>query len=371
MKTHGKKMSLPLMMMVSLVILPVLFFSCDQAPLFYAIAQEEAPKEPRLQGTVLFASAGGYTYAASSGSGSILSYDNTSNNWTSTASPGGKIRGLAGTNDGTNSYLFALTDSGAVRYRGSSNSWTTINRGDSSGYTLATIYGTNVTTDGTVFVGGFKDSKYAVFYSKLSSGSYSNFTLLNPDIGLLHGAVYSGTNYYLATGKGLYSWDGTTGTSPSPVAGSGKTITGIIALPPTSPTQIAAVSSDGDLFYGSGISFASADKDETFTGAMGHYTDGTNQLLLLGIQGARDTTTHGYREITLDSNGVISSTALRTPGNSQPSTVDNEEKYNSSIGKYPVIAIRQVSTTGDGIIFAATSRYGIMSCRDKKWNFEE
>ena len=92
---------------------------------------------------------------------------------------------------------------------------------------------------------------------------------------------------------------------------------------------------------------------------------------MLGIQG-ETTATHGYREIELRGGIIGASNSLRTPGDEQPSSVDNMEKYNGAIGKFPIIAIRQVSTAGNGIIFAATSRYGLMSRGDDRiWNFEE
>ncbi|MCL2129760.1 MAG: hypothetical protein FWH35_05335, partial [Treponema sp.] len=113
-----------------------------------------------------------------------------------------------------------------------------------------------------------------------------------------------------------------------------------------------------------------------------------NRLLLLGIRGEGTSKNHGYRE--LDLNGFTGKpiVGIRRPGESEPTSIINQPKYNASLGKHPVEAILQVPDISEGgpldynasikkdpnwqpLIFASTSRNGVWSLRNDEWNAEE
>jgi hypothetical protein len=185
--------------------------------------------------------------------------------------------------------------------------------------------------------------------------------------GFLQGAAYNNGTYYLA-GTGIYTLTGVTltlvpGTEGLPMAG-------LITL---KDNTVAGVSGKKLLFQ-SGGAFKQQDMGVTFTGAMALWEKKTEQdekktLLLLGMQGSSTSTTHGYREILL-SNGSLNpdNLSLRTPGTDPSnSSVSNYDKYNSSLGKHPVMTLFQAA---DGTLFAGTTKNGLWSYRNEQWNAE-
>jgi hypothetical protein len=353
----------------------ILVFSCRQDPVFLGISHEEEPKDPRIKGTptniVVFDQ---WLCVTSIGSESVQRYNK--DGWTAFPDPGGKVWGLAA----TEKYLYALTgssESPSFRRMGKDGKWSDISTPDTGGYMPVNAYG----APGVLFAGAYKvedgGPKYALFYLKDGDTALS---LLMEDCGKLMGAAWDGANYYyIATEKGIYAADA------GPVLkNGGKPVwegeaAGIISLNP----GIAAAGRNGTLLYDpqedkGAISFKQSDKlVDIFTGAMTAWTgkDGEGQersLLLLGIQSSSSTSyTHGYREITLD-NGKPLLGSFHTPGEDEPSTVEDKYKYKDTIGQHPLSSILQTPAAIDdrGIIFASTSKSGLWSCRDKVWNAE-
>ena len=113
-----------------------------------------------------------------------------------------------------------------------------------------------------------------------------------------------------------------------------------------------------------------------------------NRLLLLGIRGEGTSKNHGYRELDLNGFTGKPMVGIRRPGDSEPTSIYNQPKYNASLGKHPVEAILQVPDISEGgpldynanvkkdpnwqpLIFASTSRNGVWSLRNDEWNAEE
>jgi len=111
-------------------------------------------------------------------------------------------------------------------------------------------------------------------------------------------------------------------------------------------------------------------------------TDTNPALLLAGRKENYYTSssgyTNGYVEITLNTvSGGISGEIFSEPGLGSPSSIDNNARYVSSLGKEPVNHIMQ---TPSGIdpnmrLFASTQQHGVWSYRDRGegmvWNAEQ
>ncbi|MDR3171287.1 MAG: hypothetical protein LBU17_06605, partial [Treponema sp.] len=140
----------------------------------------------------------------------------------------------------------------------------------------------------------------------------------------------------------------------------------------------------GQLLYGDSNSFTVTSSGYNFTGALALSQTKVNEevpvhLLLLGIHGSTSSTTHGYREIVLNTDRTLpSNLGLNTPGrDSDHSSVSNYDTYNSTLGKHPVISMLQAPDKIDThmTLFAATTKNGLWSYRSRngewQWNAEE
>ncbi|MDR0643696.1 MAG: hypothetical protein LBG05_02110 [Treponema sp.] len=351
--------------MISLTVL--MFFSCDQDHIFYKISQEVKPTDPRIMGgPTAIVQLNGTLYCSSRMDMIVHIYENGS--W-STSSPGGKILELA-----TDSVsLFALTGepmetTSLKKYDGSV--WTEFAHGN-----FESIAGAGDGTDGLIFVatkttvdaydaGGLKWTK--------SPGN------------LLMGAAYLNSIYYLAIAeKGVFTYDGTN-FSPSAISilkedkeepsgvvsvSEDKNTVGILAV----GNEVVAVTRGGEILRGDLNGFKVALSSGYYlTGGMGLWTDGSNKLLLIGLQGYSTSSGLGYREIVLEGDALQEKISLFKPGSHSPSTVSNEDKYDSTIGIHGVTDIAQAQ---DGTLFAATTKDGLWSYRHRDgadvWNAEE
>jgi hypothetical protein len=203
----------------------------------------------------------------------------------------------------------------------------------------------------------------------------------------LMGATYLGGVYYLAIAEeGVFTYtDGAF--SPSAVGGPvapadgsiGKNTVGVLAV----GDEVVAVTRTGEILRGDSNGFTSAlSQGRYFTGAMGLWSNGTDNLLLVGLQGYSTNTALGYREIELttdgslskdlDTDGSLKKLSLLKPGSHAKSTVSNEDKYDSTIGIHVVTSLAQAS---DRTLFAATTKNGLWSYRSREgsdvWNAEE
>jgi len=202
----------------------------------------------------------------------------------------------------------------------------------------------------------------------------SSFSLVISDVSDLRGAANDGVNTYICVVNGVYTSSGT-----AIVNSVGLSFTGIILLPDNS---VFVMSRDGSLRQ---INTATNELNLPITrlpnsssGALCIWTDGVNYLLLAGLQdintSINSSDTHGYRELELnDTGGITANTGFKWPGASFPTTVSDESRYISSIGKHGLNSIFQAP---DGVLFASTQQKGLWSYRNRErhggwqWNAE-
>jgi len=345
------------------------FVSCNDA-VFYAVSLEELPLEPRIAGpSTNFVLFNGKMYVAAKGS--IYCYDSTgyenedykSGKWSS-ISAGGRISHLAATTGN----LYALDGNRIITY--------------DSGMNLnpdPILQGKNIqgifAADDILFIGLSDEVYYKKDGGDTAKINASGFSRLC-------GAAGDAANYYLCStgGSGMYYKEKTSFTTSgteitaSPVANNvNSNFTGILNL---SADQVVAISRTGTLFKVSsaGMTTAASFSDSRrATGALGVWKKGSDSLLLVGRQDMTSTAvrgyTHGYIEIPFTAAGITGS--FNEPGRTTPSTMDDHERYVSSISKH---ALRYFYQAPDGILFTSTN-HGVWSyrMRDGKntWNSEE
>ncbi|MDR3139192.1 MAG: hypothetical protein LBT95_05905 [Treponema sp.] len=355
--------------------------SCKQQPIFYEISLELEPVAARINGAttniVIF---DGKMYVAGEGFHQYARDENTGkalwNNVPSYPPGGGKIRSLAATND----YLYAVTGEleGSALYRKTKDSpdWERVE--NNTGYPfLQTIFGNET----GLFVGAAKkaDKKFifAIFYD-----NNGKLELIKEETQLLKGAVWDGTDHFLAVSggttndgegtKGIYKVSQGMG-DPELTGGSGDwLIEGLIKT----GSRIVAVSRKGAVYAKDAGDESFTEKAKTgltFTGALALYQKDGNGLLLFGVQGGSGA--GGYREIRLsDIQGE--SWTIRSPGESKPSSVSSAARYHSSIASHPVNYIFQAPPGLDPeqTLFASTQKNGLWSYRmrngEEQWNGE-
>ena len=411
-----------------------LLCACGQDPIFYTIAQEVAPLDPRIEGAptnmvvidrdypgistpvpVLYvASSRLHWYARpldhykTPGASMPPRWDSSEH---AIPQPGGKIVSLAATSG--NLYALCLSGSGVAatlkRFNETAKKWDSIPINDSDSDAAAYPLLQNIYADpekGQLFAGSRKNppersSGYAILYVASDDTLYC----LQKETELLSGVVYQGSDYFLSTrGKGLYSVPETFFNSISPsgtiaplVDDSGspadRNFMGIIKL----HTKIVAVDRGGTLFEVTLTTPAqfkplvNSSGSASFT--LGTYaqgslalwqepTDTSKKLLLAGISSLSTSTstgyTYGYVEFELLDNGAFDLDGTRhEAGAGTLYSTPNNDRYTATIGKHPVNFIFQAPEEIDDnmTLFASTQRAGLWSYRNRKdgwqWNAEE
>ncbi|MDR0785091.1 MAG: hypothetical protein LBE74_04305 [Treponema sp.] len=332
-------------------------FSCDQDHIFYKISQEVKPTDPRIMGgPTAIVQLGAKLYSTSRMGGTVHVYENDS--WSRLPSPGGKILELATDNIS----LFVLIGEPMEttyikKYDGTA--WDEVVHGN-----FETIIGAGDETSGGRI---FAATKTAV--DAYDTGGLNG--TMSPGA-LLMGAAYLNGVYYLAVAeKGIFTYDGVK-FSPSAVSGSvGKNTVGVLTV----GNEVVAVTRFGEILRGDSSGFTVALSAGSYlTGGMGLWEEnGTNTLLLVGLQGYSISTVLGYREIVLEQGALPKKPSIFKPGLHSPSTVSNADKYDSTIGIHVVTDIAQAADSK--ILFAATTKNGLWSYRFRDgsdvWNAEE
>jgi hypothetical protein len=393
-----------------LFLFTVVFFilSACNDPIFFTISQEVEPKDPRIEGSPSnFAVFNNAMYVASGTR--LYRYIELDDAWIwqNAPAPGGRILQVAS----TNSFLYALCLDGSnmtVKRTGNTGeSWETM-RGE-------TAFDFNgVSTDynrfqyifaagDVLFIGAFSSNNYAVLYIdendpeneikilKLSEPTETQQIVL----GEISGAVKTGTSYYISTRRrgifkidnpadGAILLDDIEGNETETV---NISFTSIINLGDTAGT-IALMARNGQLYTLSediltrkdGIELKIGSHTFLSTGALTIWVDSEDsdrRLLLAGRQDRLDYSVtsgfaYGYLEVELDNNGIKEGALFREPGSTSVSSVTDNDRFKSTIGRHPVNHIFQAP---DGILFASTQRNGVWSYREREtgwqWNAEE
>jgi hypothetical protein len=363
----------------------ILFLCACKDPVFYAISQEVKPVDPLISGVPTnFAVFNKYMYVAAGKT--IYAYNGSWNG--ERHRPGGNVLQIASTGE----YLYALcsTDQNddkpmVIRRLDGNSSWSQLG-GILGNYSkihnifaaggILFILATSSVTDNNIY--------YSIIY--IDDDNPDVINLLNAEnpgnAGELTGAAYNGA-YYLSTfDRGVYKIDDiNNGVS---LIASNINFTGIINLEDDNGT-ILLISRNGFLYTVKDAitSAGTASMGGLSTGALAIWRENdSNRLLLAGRQDSLSVSSgykYGYLELKLDSNGIESGVSFTEPGINPLSTVkqSENERYQSTIGKYPVNYIFQTPAEIDGnmILFASTQKNGVWSYRVRgglyQWNAEE
>jgi len=370
-------------MMKTLLIKLLIFFSivlslgsCND-PIFYKVHEESPVLKPLIDGSPTnFAILNDEMYAASGKK--IFVYSKNNNRWTKWKELDNFVIHLAAT--GNSLYaLYISNNNGRIK---NCISGVDINLSGN----VQSIY----TSGKVLFVNVRNDNIYTTYYLeennpsnlKEITGTNSNF--------VLNGVASDANYYYLCTYSGIFcvSSSSSSLSAQSDVLGSNSGFTGIINL---NNNCAAAICNNGDLYEITNAATitkaASFDDSRYSTGALALWykdkNDATPSLLLVGRKEYYYSSTtgysNGYVEIELDtSTGRIKTGAgFSEPGKNALSSIDNNDRYTSSLGKKPVNHIIQTPASIDPnmTLFASTQQDGVWSYRSRdgvmQWNAEQ
>ncbi|MDR2481311.1 MAG: hypothetical protein LBD07_03340 [Spirochaetaceae bacterium] len=351
-----------------------LMLGCDQIPIFYTISKAPAPKKPKIPGSPTKIVARTTTSELYASNGNLWMAAAPNYEWHEISKPsGGTILDIAIVTDSL--YVLVVNNKTSdttiwCSDRSRSGSWHSVGNGANLKYQA--IFG----TDSELFI--------CEWNGKDSAGgkNYNIITLANTvktDTSLLSGVVKATNNYYFATqGDGIYY----SSAAANPVTSLAITADNntILGLTPLLSDKIAAVSSNGYIYQ---INDAvpptiseSSDLEMKFTKALVYYKNSAGGLLIVGVTAS--STEFGYRELLVNGSGDITF-ALRYPGESGPTSVNDKETYITTIGQKTLNAVIQAGPNTDSLplMFASTQKDGLWSFRHdsaegrKIWNAED
>jgi hypothetical protein len=190
--------------------------------------------------------------------------------------------------------------------------------------------------------------------------------------GRLAGAAQTSSAYYVAAGSTVYS--GSSAITLSTPASIGSAIAGIIAIP---GKELAAATVNGRLYEVSGGSFTQVGGSlgGTFTGALAVFYDASQhaKLLLIGTELDSSYYTYGYRELEINGSGSLVA-GFHEPGGSD-SSIANQPRYRSSLGRRVIQSIIQTPKIIDDnqTLFTSTQKNGLWRYYRSKeeWNADD
>jgi hypothetical protein len=387
-----------------------LAFSCSQDPIFFTISTETKPEKPRIPGgptnMVVFDNR---MYVAS---GRLRSY-NSASGWDEGIQPGGKVIGLAATDE----HLYALCIIGTgvttiLQRKGRTGEWTEIKNSESQYSLVQSIYAVNSGDRPYLFAGARNNS--GINYGILCLDDTSpdpTLRLIVGDTEILSGAASRRENadlvYFLSTkGRGVYTiseTDLSANTLATQLGGSeNRLLMGMIKLYEEKDGPIIVIERDNGTFFEvreSGFRDlrkpdGTVSSGKFATGALAEWQQVTPnddndgiKMLIAGIQGSLFSTSssssysHGYVEIELDTeltfydDGWLVLSSSR--GINPDITVDgNTDRYTATIGKHPINHFFQAPESIDSnrTFFASTQTAGLWSYRIREggpqWNAE-
>jgi len=369
-----KKTLIKLLILFSIVFA---FVSCND-PIFFIVHEEIPILKPFIDGSPTnFVTLGDNIYVASGKK--IFIFRKNANKWAKWNELDGRIGGLAATNNSLYAFYLNSKDSGGGRIR---------NCTSGSNLSLSNVQSIHAAED-VLFACTRNDNNYTISYiNDTSPGSFKSIADSNSE---LHGAAFDGTYYYLCVNEGIYYVDKSQIDTASdlPVLGDNFNFTGIIKL---GKDYVAAITNDGKLYEIQNAAIireaAKFSDSRHSTGALALWyrdiNDTMPSLLLAGRKEMYYSTssnyTNGYVEITLDTiKGEISGSSFRDPGKDSPSSIDNYDRYVSSLGKKPVNHIIQAPAAINEkmTLFASTQQNGVWSYKNRgdgkgeQWNAEE
>jgi len=412
-----------------------LIVSCKQDPIFYIISTETAPMKPRIEGAptnmvvftrefddpenpgqpttepVLFVASGqlhwyarGYTKDQDDTwhKNDKPRWDRGRSSYDRIPQPSGKIISLAV----AGSRMYALCRNGnsisaTLRYiESDGHEWIKV---DSVNNDIQSIH---ADPESDRLFAGAGRNPYSILYLDTADNTLKT---LKSGTEVFSGAVCKEGVYYLSTiGDGIFQItesDLAGGTidavqqldDKSNISESNQRIKRIFMniFKLEDGTILAVERSGGALYEINGDSFARVGYEHNDDWmSTGRYTtsalalwedplDESRKALVIGMQGGLYSTTtssftFGYVEFDLNTNGSLNKNQTRrNPGSLQ--TVDDQDRYTSSLGKHPINHLFQApeAIDPDKTFFASTQTAGLWSYRDRpgngglQWNAEE
>jgi len=371
-----------------MIIFSIVFFigSCND-PIFDTVFQETPILKPYIDGSPTnFAVLGNALYVASKNK--IFEYKNngTKVTWSEWKDLGDRIVVLAA-NTSTLYALYLPNDNGNGRIR-NLTSGTDLSLPNTY-QNVQSLHASGNVLFATVRIDSGTSASYK-YYRINSDTSFTEITSITNNSRLV-GVASIGSNYYLCTAlSGIY-YVASSGSVAAIIPDTGGVeFAGMINL---DTSYAVAISKEGKLYQINNTSNSTVIDSEfgnnrNSTGALAVWyhnsTDTKPTLLLVGRKETNYTTssgyTYGYVEITLDtSTGAISGSSFSEPGTSSQSSIDDNARYVSSLGKEPVNHIIQTPKTVDSNmrLLASTQQHGVWSYRDRdddegiRWNSEQ
>jgi hypothetical protein len=354
--------------------------SCND-PIFFKVHEEIEVREPKIGGSPInFAVLNNKMYTASGKK--IYSY--SADNWSLWKTIENNVMQIASTSDSL--YVLHLDKSSGKlrRYYNDGNSVQDFN----FSHNIQTIH-----TIGDVLFLSVRDANkdnniYRIYY--LNAASLTEITSTTSE-SILNGAASDTAYYYLCTHSGIFCVDKLSLSSALPnIIYPGTGFTGIINL---TNDYAVAISDSGKLYEinsAAGIELPNVDfgDKKNSTGALAlwyKYNDDSvpPSLLLAGrketYESSNTSYSNGYLEIEIDVNTgrIPGSAEFREPGKHSVSSVDNYDRYSSSLSKKPINHIIQTPSVIDDkmTLFVSTQQDGVWSYRNRaegwQWNAED
>jgi len=394
----------------------IIFILCAcNDPVYYAISKEDKPIEPRISGAPTnFVIFDGRMYIASGNT--VLSYnyntgaaDPDKQYWKKEASPGGNILQIASTDynsAGGNLYALCTTDKDndgktvIKRFDDSNSSWTQMGGILNDYAKIQDIFaaGDILFVWATLSTSNYD---YNILYIKNGADAV-NISDNKDDMGIITGAAFNGTSYFLPFTQKKKDKERISGVYKIDDVNSGVNIinkntqgndvnvhfNGIINIDEGGSNIILLISRSGYIYT---VNDSINKIDDVFmgrmsTGALAIWRDKDQPDKRLLLAGRQDSLyysssygySYGYMELELDAAGVKTGSNFTEPGRNSVSTLSDPERYQSSLGKYPVNYLFQTPSDIDSnmTMFASTQKNGVWSCRDRDnnnnvyWNAE-
>jgi len=384
--------------LLKLLTLFLIIYSLDSCrnPIFYTVTQETPLIPPLIDGSPSnFAIFKDEMYVASGKN--IFKYGKNKQSeckWSkmdlSEEKLGSSIVNLAATGNSLYAHYLDNNFGGIKRVIGKDNSNVDL---EEPQY-IQTIYA----SANVLFICARKSGETYIIYYLDEDDSSGNIKPINGITSMLNGVAYDSDSkyYYLCTYSGIYYVEiDNINSSPAKLLKDeeDKAYTGFTGIINLNENYVAAINKNGDLYE---INSATIVKKASFndsresTGALALWSrdkgDTTpTSLLLVGRNEYYYSTisryTNGYVEIELDETGRIKEGAIfREPGNNNsPTTIDNYDRYVSSLGKKIIKHFIQTPFAIDEnmTLFASTQKNGVWSYRDRHdgegetWNAEK
>lgn len=366
-----------------------LLSGCDQEALFWDIAHEYPPIEPDIGGRptkiVEITTGTQPVLYVSNNTENVWRYNAANNEhfWEKITKPSFTVRDLAVAQN----KLFALASDGSV-FPWDGSAWVPSPIHKNSGFEK--LFGAGDYLFGVECTGSPGGAHGYTITCMDNAGTVIPDPIFE-DTGLLMGAVYDGTRYYLGTlGDGLYSGAPGSFVPETVIAAGAERIVGLTAY----KGNVFAVGPSTIYFPTRAINTR-----YPLSGAVTGWTDGTDHLLLVGVQHSSDAFGYGYREIQISDTTGVPNGRLIVPGEGITSqlnpaktlsSVKYGSQYVSAIGEHAVNNFYVMphdftpyADDGDSnhnapprpVIFAATVKDGLWSYRPRngsaQWNGED